>query len=414
MKGKIKYFFVLALAVLVFVSILPIFNMSKPLFADSTSDVNAFVTRFYQQCLDRQPDADGLAGWVNALLNHSISGATVANGFINSTEFVNKNLSNDAYLQVMYRAFFDREPDPQGYSNWMGQLNAGNSRQYVLAGFVNSTEFRNLCAKFGIDSGSLNGGTGAKVSSSTVASTSSSTVASTGGVVPIFAFHSVMPGSGYEYEISTGQLNELCSLLKQRGYQTISFQDLFTAVNGGKALPPKPVILTTDDGYQSTYQYAFPIVQSYGFKMTLFISTGLIGSSDGDRRTNLFDAGSYPTRAMLIWPEVAAMAAAGFEIQSHGTDHSRLGSMSYDQALAQLQTSQAAIQGSVGGVCNVAAWPFNSFSAASVSALTAAHYGAGVAYNGGALNIGAINWGAIPRIPVQASTSIGSLASYLP
>ena len=414
MKGKIKYFFVLALAVLVFVSILPVFNVSKPLFADSTSDVNAFVTRFYQQCLDRQPDADGLAGWVNALQSHSISGATVANGFINSTEFVNKNLSNDAYLQVMYRAFFDREPDPQGYSNWMGLLNAGNSRQYVLAGFVNSTEFRNFCAKFGIDSGSLNGGSGANVSSSTVASTSSSTVASTGGVVPIFAFHSVMPGSGYEYEISTGQLNELCSLLKQRGYQTISFQDLFAAVNGGKALPPKPVILTSDDGYQSVYQYAFPIVQSYGFKMTLFITTGLIGSSDGDRRTNLFDAGSYPTRAMLIWPEVAAMAAAGFEIQGHGTDHSRLGSMSYDQALVQLQASQAAIQGSVGGVCNVVAWPFDSFSAASVSALTAAHYGAGVAYSGGALNTGAINWGAIPRIPVQASTSTGSLASYLP
>ena len=66
-------------------------------------------------------------------------------------------------------------------------------------------------------------------------------------MVPIFAFHSVMPGSGYEYEITTGQLNELCSLLKQKGYQTISFQELFASVNGGKALPPKPVILTTDD-----------------------------------------------------------------------------------------------------------------------------------------------------------------------
>jgi hypothetical protein len=88
--------------------------------------------------------------------------------------------------------------------------------------------------------------------------------------------------------------------------------------------------------------------------------------------------------------------------------------MSYDQALAQLQASKAAIQGSVGGVCNVVAWPFNSFSAASVSALTAAGYGAGVAYSGGALNTGAINWGAIPRIPVKASTSTGSLASYLP
>ena len=53
-------------------------------------------------------------------------------------------------------------------------------------------------------------------------------------------------------------------------------------------------------------------------------------------------------------------------------------------------------------------------SATSVSALSAAGYGAGVAYGGGALNIGAISWGTIPRIPVQASTSISSLAAYLP
>src|SRR5450830_1846727 len=110
MKGKIKYFFVLALTLLIFASVFPMLSVSKPLFADSTSDVNAFVTRFYQQCLNRQPDAVGLSGWVNALLNHSITGATAASGFINSPEFISKNLSNDAYLLVMYKAFFDRAP----------------------------------------------------------------------------------------------------------------------------------------------------------------------------------------------------------------------------------------------------------------------------------------------------------------
>jgi len=181
MKGKIKYFFVFALTLFVFVSFFPLINVSKPLYADSTADVNAFVTRFYQQCLNRQPDAGGLSGWVGALLNHSITGAAVANGFINSQEFVSKNLSNDAYLLVMYKAFFDRGPDPQGYSDWMGQLNSGSSRQYVLEGFVNSTEFGNLCTKFGIDRGSING-------SSSGSEAGASSAASTGGMVPILLF----------------------------------------------------------------------------------------------------------------------------------------------------------------------------------------------------------------------------------
>ena len=412
MKGKIKYFFVLVMTVFVFSLVLPMMGTSKPLLADSASDVNAFVTRFYQQCLGRQPDAVGLAGWVNALLNRSLTGSAVASGFINSQEFVSKNLSNDAYLQVMYKAFFDRVPDPQGYSDWMGQLNSGSSRQFVLAGFVNSTEFSNLCTKFGIERGSMDGGSsGSQAGGSATASGSS--VSGTGGMVPIFAFHSVMPGSGYEYEITTAQLNELCSLLKQRGYQTISFQDLFASVNWGKALPAKPVILTTDDGYQSAYQYAFPIIQSYGYKMTLFLSTDYIGASEADRRTNSFDPG-YPTRAMLVRPEIAAMASAGCEIQSHGTDHGRLGNMSYDQVLAELKNSKDIIQSFSGGVCNVEAWPFNSFSAISVSALPAAGYGAAAAYTGGALNTAAINWGAIPRIPFQASTSMSSLSVYMP
>ena len=48
MKGKIKYFLVLALALFVFASVFPMSGALKPLLADSASDVNAFVTRFYQ------------------------------------------------------------------------------------------------------------------------------------------------------------------------------------------------------------------------------------------------------------------------------------------------------------------------------------------------------------------------------
>jgi len=58
------------------------------------SDVEAFVTRFYQQCLSRQPDQPGLDGWTDALLNGSLCGDDVAYGFIFSQEFINRNTSN--------------------------------------------------------------------------------------------------------------------------------------------------------------------------------------------------------------------------------------------------------------------------------------------------------------------------------
>ena len=112
--------------------------------------MQAFVTRFYQQCLGRNPDAAGLNGWVNALLNGTLCGADVANGFIFSREFIARNTSNETFLTILYRAFFDREPDDGGFTGWISQLNIGASRQSVLDGFIYSQEFSNLCANYGI------------------------------------------------------------------------------------------------------------------------------------------------------------------------------------------------------------------------------------------------------------------------
>ncbi len=136
----------------------------------SNAQVAAFVIRFYETCLSRGPDAEGLASWVNALTSRRHSGADIANGFVNSQEFKNRNLGNTEFVNIMYQAFFGRPADATGFSGWVAELNAGRSRQYVLAGFVNSTEFKNLCASYGIDPGRLDPGSGALTQPAPVAS----------------------------------------------------------------------------------------------------------------------------------------------------------------------------------------------------------------------------------------------------
>jgi photosystem II stability/assembly factor-like uncharacterized protein len=113
--------------------------------------VETFVTRFYQLCLDRDPDAAGLKGWTDNLLNQIQTGADVANGFIYSQEFIKENTNNDEYLTILYKAFFNREPDQAGWDVWLAELNGGKDRGYVLNGFLGSQEFIKLCQDFGID-----------------------------------------------------------------------------------------------------------------------------------------------------------------------------------------------------------------------------------------------------------------------
>ena len=116
----------------------------------SVAEVEAFVTRFYQQCLNRNPDQQGLDYWANSLLRGCLTGADVAYGFVFSTEFTNLNTSNADYLTVLYTAFFDRNPDPAGYNYWFSQLNSGVSREDVLDGFIYAQEFVDLCDSYGI------------------------------------------------------------------------------------------------------------------------------------------------------------------------------------------------------------------------------------------------------------------------
>ncbi len=117
---------------------------------DATSQITAFVTRLYEKCLGRQPDAGGLNTWVTVLSNGSWTAERVAWGFVFSKEYTNRRVSNDEYVKMLYRVYMDREADTGGYNTWMNALNSGWSREQVMEGFSRSVEFRNICNRYGM------------------------------------------------------------------------------------------------------------------------------------------------------------------------------------------------------------------------------------------------------------------------
>ncbi len=119
------------------------------------SQVRSFVKRMYTVVLGRRADAVGLEEWTQRLLSGTANGAQLADGFISSDEFVNRNLSDEKYVKVLYRAFFSREADEGGFNVWMGELAKGVSRRDVMKGFVHSVEFSDLCAQYGIIRGEI-------------------------------------------------------------------------------------------------------------------------------------------------------------------------------------------------------------------------------------------------------------------
>src|SRR5665811_1204338 len=116
--------------------------------------------RFYSNALERQPDAAGLNSWVSQLAAKKVTGAQFASGILFSAEFTAKNKSNEEFVAILFRSLYNREPDAAGFDSWVNLLNAGQSRQFVLAGFTNSEEFKNICTAAGIKAGQLDPGVG--------------------------------------------------------------------------------------------------------------------------------------------------------------------------------------------------------------------------------------------------------------
>ena len=54
---------------------------------------------------------------------------------------------------MLYRTFFDRDPDAEGKNYWISLLNSGINRYFILSQFVNSQEFSEICSMYGINRG---------------------------------------------------------------------------------------------------------------------------------------------------------------------------------------------------------------------------------------------------------------------
>ncbi|MCR5719655.1 MAG: DUF4214 domain-containing protein, partial [Lachnospiraceae bacterium] len=120
---------------------------------DQEDGIADFVKRCYRVAFDRDPDEGGFSYWYGQISEGQITGSTVANKFIFSTEYENQQTTNEQFLKDLYTMFLGRDPDKDGFNGWNGALKSGMSREAVFAGFANSEEFFNLCSGYEIPAG---------------------------------------------------------------------------------------------------------------------------------------------------------------------------------------------------------------------------------------------------------------------
>ena len=132
--------------------------------------------------------------------------------------------------------------------------------------------------------------------------------------VPILMYHHLSEDVTNSEMVSPEQFEAQIRVLSEAGYTGVSFDELQAYVLRGAPLPERPVVITFDDGYESNYTLAYPILQKYGMKATIFA----IGVSFGKDHYKDTD---YAITPHFGAAEAAEMAASGLiSIQSHTYD----------------------------------------------------------------------------------------------
>ncbi len=235
-----------------------------------------------------------------------------------------------------------------------------------------------------------------------------------GNYIPIIGLHAIEDHIKIAIELHTGHFEKLCKVLKEYGYETITFTDLLNYLDYGKALPERPVIITSDDGFQDNYINAFPILQKYGYKMTVFLVTGAIRDSEADRKTNgYFNKRTNVIRPILTWPEIIEMSEYGCEFMSHSVNHIRLGLASDEEFLYELIQSKKDIESHLGNEVLFFAWPYDNHSDEKLHLIPQAGYRGAVRYWGGIEDIRTINLHNIRRVEFNSYIPPNQYVNYL-
>lgn len=150
---------------------------------------------------------------------------------------------------------------------------------------------------------------------------SDSSVADLGNSIPVFCFHAV----GQEFE-------KLLKHLQRNGYTTLSGDELIDGLASTENFTKyqKPVVLTFDDGWRSTWTIAYPLLKRYGFHAISFLvptwmneyspSRTIDDVTGADAAQEIADLERQTP--YLSWSEAQAMQADGvFEFQSHSMTH---------------------------------------------------------------------------------------------
>lgn len=134
--------------------------------------------------------------------------------------------------------------------------------------------------------------------------------------LPVVMYHQLTdnPSKSGKYVLTVESFEKDLQFLKSKGYQSVTVKQLIGFSQGNGDIPSKSILITFDDGQETLYEYAVPLLEKYGFT-----AVGFVVGSLADYYTEINDHNlNY---SYLNWSQIREMSHGNIiEIESHSFD----------------------------------------------------------------------------------------------
>lgn len=204
---------------------------------------------------------------------------------------------------------------------------------------------------------------------------------SAGPKILVLNYHQVR-NSFNSLAISPSDFSTQMAYLINNGYVPITPDELESGLSGEIELPDKPVVITFDDGYDDNYLNAFPILQGYGIRATIFIVPAFVGKKN-----------------YLTWEQIKEMSDNGISIQSHTLNHTKLEELPDDEIRSELLNSKLVLEEHIGKPVNFLAYPTGTYNLHIAGIAKDVGYKGAYTIKYGGVDLGS-NMFALERVPI--------------
>lgn len=179
--------------------------------------------------------------------------------------------------------------------------------------------------------------------------------------VPILAYHHIgepPPGcADAATYLDPRRFARQIAFLRRFGYRAVAVADVARALLGHAPLPPRPVVLTFDDGWSDVHETAFALLRNAGFRATVF----LVGEALGRDEIAHPESRQRIAASVMSVEQIRELADAGWEIGAHSNSHRHLTRLSEAEARDDIGAGRRAVERVLGLRPEVFAYPYGDF-----------------------------------------------------